>query len=316
MELTELNKIFDVKLGNKFDANKMNFVANGEINFISRDSKNNGCVGTVMKYGETEPFNERVITVSLGGSFLLSSFVQPKKFYTAQNVAVLTPLKEMRLIEKLFYCKCISLNRFKYSAFGREANRTLKILKVPKEIPSWVEELTPNLPYTKVPVCSKNIQLDDRKWRFFVYQDLFDIERGRGARKFDVTDNGTTPFITSTDSNNGLIGRVNKNPCHQGNVITVARNGSIAQTFYQPEAFCSTEDIHVFNPKFSLNPYIAMFLIPVIKKEGYKYSYARKWGLERMRISKMQLPVDEDEEPDWHFMEDYIKSLPYSTYIA
>ena len=316
MQLAELNTIFDVKLGNKFDANKMNFVTDGEINFISRDSENNGCVGTVMKYGETEPFKEGMITVSLGGSFLLSSFVQPRKFYTAQNVAVLTPLKEMKLTEKLFYCKCISVNRFKYSAFGREANRTLKTLKVPKEIPCWIEELNPNLTYTKTPVCSKNIRLNDRGWEYFVYRDLFDIERGRGARELDVTDDGVTPFVTSTDSNNGLIGRVNKSPCHQGNVITVARNGSIAQTFYQAEAFCSTEDIHVFNPKFSLNPHIAMFLIPVIKKEGYKYSYGRKWGLERMRISKMQLPVDKDKEPDWHFMEDYIKSLPYSAYIA
>ena len=144
MNLTELNKIFDVKYGKKFDANKMEFSERGDINFISRDSKNNGCVGTVVSYKEIKPFDEGLITVSLGGSFLLSSFVQPKKFYTAQNVAVLIPKKPMDLNMKIFYCKCISMNRSKYSAFGREANKTLKYLEIPDTVPEWVKKSTFN----------------------------------------------------------------------------------------------------------------------------------------------------------------------------
>ena len=55
MNLTELNKIFDVKLGNKFDANKMIFSDSGDIDFISRDSKNNGYVGTEKEIMELNP---------------------------------------------------------------------------------------------------------------------------------------------------------------------------------------------------------------------------------------------------------------------
>ena len=43
-----------------------------------------------------EPYDEGLITVSLGGSFLLSSFVQPKKFYTAQE-------KNQRLNKIVFF---------------------------------------------------------------------------------------------------------------------------------------------------------------------------------------------------------------------
>ena len=315
MSLVELNKIFDVKYGNKFDANKMEFVENGEINFISRESNNNGCVGKVKKYDNVEPYAAGLITVSLGGSFLLSSFLQPIKFYTAQNVAVLIPRKKMSINEKIFYCKCISMNRPKYSAFGREANRTLKKLEVPNNPPAWIENINYDFSNICEPASKTKIRLDDRKWKYFIYQELFAIERGNGARKSDVTDEGKTRFITSTDSNNGFIGKVNKVPCHNGSVITVARNGSIAQTFYQSEPFCSTEDIHVFNPQFKLNPYIAMFLIPLIKKEGHKYSYGRKWGLDRMNSSKIKLPIDEKENIDWQFMEDYIKSLRFSNRI-
>ena len=118
---------------------------------------------------------------------------------------------------------------------------------------------------------------------------------------------------TSIDKNNGLVGFVNTRPEHRGNVLTVARNGSVGETFYQEKDFCSTEDVHVFNPKFKMNKYIALFLITLIRKEKYKYSYGRKWGLERMNESIIKLPICNTGNPDWQFMEDYVKSLPYSS---
>ena len=56
-----------------------------------------------------------------------------------------------------------------------------------------------------------------------------------------------------------------------------------------------------------------MFLITLIKKEKYRYNFGRKWGLERMNKTIIMLPVDDNNNPDWQFMEDYIKSLPYSS---
>ena len=61
-------------------------------------------------------------------------------FYTAQNIDVLEPLTEMSLEVKLYYCLCIEANRFRYSTFGREANRTLRKLAIPTRdsVPQWV----------------------------------------------------------------------------------------------------------------------------------------------------------------------------------
>jgi hypothetical protein len=263
------------------------------------------------------PFQAGLITVSLGGSYLLSSFVQPKTFYTAQNVSVLIPKKEMSVTEKIYYCKCISMNRFKYSAFGREANKSLKYLEVPSTVPEWVVgndttnliELRSKLNESKADI---ELNLSDRTWDWFEYRKLFKIVRGRGARKTDTTEKGTVPLITSIDSNNGLIGYVNKLPAHESNVITVNRNGSVGKAYYQSKSFCSTEDVHVFIPLFKLNIYIAMFLIPLIMKETYRYSYGRKWGIERMNKTMMKLPIKRKGEPDWQFMQNYIESLRYS----
>lgn len=312
MELTELRKIFYVKSGNKFDANKMDFVENGDINFISRNSKNNGCAGTVKPYGGIEPFKEGLITVSLGGSFLLSSFVQPKKFYTAQNVAVLKPHKEMKLSEKLFYCKCISMNRFKYSAFGREANKTLRFLKVPETVPSWVKEYTIKDENELIkPFKEQVISLESVKMGVFTYSELFDVKKGKRIVA-SKTQKGVCPFVSATTENNGISVMLNIETIFQGNTITVSYDGSIGEAFYQPKAYWAVDSINVLVPKFNLNPFIAMFLITIIRKEKYRFNYGRKWHKERMEKSTIKLPITEDKKPDWDFIEKFIKSLNYS----
>jgi hypothetical protein len=58
-----------------------------------------------------------------------------------------------------------------------------------------------------------------------------------------------------------------------------------------------------------------MFLIPLIQKEKYRFNYGRKWGLARMNESIIRLPAQADGEPDWGFMESFVKSLPYSKSI-
>lgn len=140
MKLTELNTLFEVEYGNKFDLNKMKQApAKNSIAFIGRSGLRNGVVAYVEEFQKIEPYKAGFITVALGGA-ALSSFVQPRTFYTAQNIAVLKPSSAMSLETKLYYCLCIEANRFRYSTFGREANRTLRTLLVPslESIPQWV----------------------------------------------------------------------------------------------------------------------------------------------------------------------------------
>lgn len=141
-DLQELRQVFQIEHGNKLDLNKMEPCkpSADAIAFIGRSGGNNGIVAFVKPLTAVTPFPAGLITVALGGA-ALSSFVQARHFYTAQNIDVLKPLKQMTLDEKLFYCLCIEANRFRYSTFGREANRTLKNLAVPKPstMPKWVK---------------------------------------------------------------------------------------------------------------------------------------------------------------------------------
>ena len=141
MKMTKLCSVFNIQHGNKFDLNKMTIVppSRDAVAFIGRSGERNGIVANVARIISKEPFQAGLITVALGGS-ALSSFVQMKPFYTAQNIDILTPKTEMSIDVKFYYCLCIEANRFRYSTFGREANRTLPDLDVPDldSIPDWV----------------------------------------------------------------------------------------------------------------------------------------------------------------------------------
>lgn len=319
--MKKLNELFDVSYGNKLDLNKMRLssISRGGVHFVGRSSENRGVSAVVAALEGVRPYEAGLITVALGGT-LLSSFVQETPFYTAQNVAVLRPKTQMGFAEKVFMCLCIRHNRFRYSAFGREANRTLRELLVPEpaEFPNWghgmvvsIDELTSS-PMNDSPAPS----LDPAAWKYFALEELFDIERGRGPRKKSLDGRGKTPFITSTDSNNGVTGFTSMKPCHAGNTLGVNRNGSVGEAFYQPRAFCSTEDVHIFTPKFQMNPFIALFLTTIIRRERYRFGYGRKWGIERMKRSRIKLPVRDNGIPDWKYMERYIMSLPFSSQLG
>jgi len=141
-ELVPLNEVFTVAHGSKMDLNKMIVRGPGSeaIAFIGRSGEGNGLTAFVGSVLGVEPYPAGLITVALGGS-ALASFVQPRRFYTAQNVDVLTPMTPMSLETKIFYCLCIEANRFRYSTFGREANRTLRTVPVPavESLPGWIE---------------------------------------------------------------------------------------------------------------------------------------------------------------------------------
>src|SRR5213075_27983 len=98
---------------NKLDLNKMVRLAAdaGGVNFVGRSGEHHGISATIQPLPDTPPFDSGLITVALGGTKLLSAFVQDEPFYTAQNVAVLTPRNAMSFAEKVYLCLCIRQNR-------------------------------------------------------------------------------------------------------------------------------------------------------------------------------------------------------------
>lgn len=315
MKLVRVSDLFDIKYGDSLELSRLEKDDCG-INFVSRTAKNNGVSAKVKRIPGIEPTPANTITVALSGS-VLETFLQPEPFYSGYHIFCLTPKVELSDTEKLFYCACIRANQYRYN-YGRQANRTLAELLIPsrEEIPTWVNKSNvqsfegANQPFTK----EQTPDIDTRTWEWFKIEDLFEIKKGKRLTKAKMK-KGNVPFIGSIDSNNGYREYIGQKPIHKGNTITVNYNGSVAEAFYQPQPFWASDDVNVLYPKFGMNQYIALFIVSLIKLERYRFNYGRKWHMERMKEARIKLPVTSDGEPDYEFMEEYIKSLPYSSSI-
>ena len=280
--------------------------------FVSSAGENNGIVGKIKQTANNKLYRGGAITVPLKGS-VLDAFYQPNDFYIAHQIAVLYPKRPMSEKELLFYCLCIRKNKFRFS-YGRQADLTLKDLKIPAYVPKKFLELDVEEPSAK-PFSNKKLAFTDRKWNWFGCGSLFEIEYGqREYTSKDILDLpiGGVPLISSTGESNGVYGFYDIQPKYS-HVLSIARTGSVGATFYHNYDCCINDDCMVLSLiKEKLNIFRGLFLCYILGQEKYRYSYARKVTPTRMRESKIKLPVDKSGVPDWQFMENYIKSLPYS----
>jgi hypothetical protein len=310
--MEKLSNIFTIGYGNGFELNRLSENSEG-INFVSRTAKNNGISAKVEKLIDVNPFQAGLITVSLGGS-VLESFLQTSNFYTGYHIFCLNPKIELSEKQKLFYCLCIRANKYRYS-YGRQANKTLGDILIPSinEIPNWINNIiVPNIP-SKNTVINERIIYNTNNWRWFQYSDIFNIIKGKRLTK-DNQVGGSIAYVSSSSFNNGIDNYINEHT--DENCLTFACYGSIGEVFYQNKKVWVSDNANVFYLKnIELNKYIAMFLIPILKLEQFRFSYGMTGKKERLQNLKIKLPVNKNGKPDFEFMENYIKSLPYSSSI-
>jgi hypothetical protein len=318
--MVPLSDLFEIRYGQSLELNRLKLLssADGGIPFVSRKMGDNGISAYVAPIPGIEPSPAGLLSCALGGNGVLSTFLQEVPFYSGRDMAHLAPKKPMSKQLLLYYCACILANRYRFS-YGRQANRTLKniLVPAPAEIPSYVAEADiSRFDGCDVPREARPIEaLQPEAWTYFKLDDLFDIRKGQRLTKANMLP-GEYPYVGASDTSNGVTARIGQAPIHEGGTISVTYDGSIAEAFYQLEPFWASDAVNVLYPKgFKLTPEAALFICTVIRLEKYRFNYGRKWHLERMRDSVIKLPVTAEGNPDFAFMEQYIKTLPYSSQL-
>lgn len=225
------------------------------------------------------------------------------------------PKKEISIQEMIYFAMLVRKERYKYM-YGRQVTpERLGNTTIPS-IPKWVNEK----PITSFegfdePIHKTKQQLDAKNWKDFTYADLFKVKKGKRVIVDEIMDTqGKHNFVSAIKNNNGVFCKTHLEPNQSANVITVNYdgNGGVAEAFYQDTSFWALDSVNVLYPKFKLNPFVALFLVTLIRKERYRFNYGRKWHKDRMEKSIIRLPVDKKGDPDWAFIEAYMKSLRYS----
>lgn len=152
--------------------------------------------------------------------------------------------------------------------------------------------------------------LNQKIWKPFLIEDIFEIKPGKRLTKNDMKA-GEIPFIGASDSNNGITQFVgNRNISEDENILGVNYNGSVVENFYHPYRCIFSDDVKRFRLKnFDGNQFSYLFLKTIILQQKIKYTYGYKFNESRMRKQKIMLPVNELSLPDFEYMEAYGRNI-------
>lgn len=301
----------------------------GTIPCINGSSLDNGLLTFLDKSIEEKGFKlQKAPSLSLsrvGNAGL--TFVQPQDFYIADNAYSLR-LKDVdgNIFIYLFISTVLNLEITKYS-YGRIINSKyfdtkIKLPSDAKGYPDWnfmekfIKERYKTIEQkTITKIKTKPEALDISTWKQFKVSDLFNVKGTRTTKLDDLelAGSGMYPYVTTQSIDNGVAGYYSIYT-EEGNAIT-ADSAVVGFCSYQEKPFSASDHVEKLIPKFKMNRFNALFIVTMLNKENYRYSYGRKFNQAKINDTIIKLPADFQGNPDWQFMENYIKSLPYGDLI-
>ena len=148
--------------------------------------------------------------------------------------------------------------------------------------------------------------MDTREWKEYRIGDIFFQNRGDESAP-NQNEEGEIIMINETRDNNGMTRKVEAKSIFNENAITISINFA-SIVFYQPIKFCASVNIAILRNK-NLNKYNSLFLCSVLKETWKRYDYGYKISKDRINNTIILLPTTPDNQPDWQFMEDFIKKI-------
>ena len=154
------------------------------------------------------------------------------------------------------------------------------------------------------------MEINTKTWKKFKVGDLFDCYLGKSPCKQNINETGKYPVISAQTNNNGIIGYTDY---EDGNFIyndklTLGNRGSY-RCFYQGGKFYAGNNVIVFDEKVLMNKFHKLFIAVLINKLDF-CGYTKYPTKTNIREEMILLP-SKNNEPDWDFMEKYIKEIKY-----
>ncbi len=302
----------------------------GDIPFISSTSLNNG----VSTYSNECSYEGKCITVSTNGN-CFDCFYHEGKIALSNDVEILVN-PNLNESNALFICTILNKEQFKWN-YGRKPKND-KVFETVIRLPQ-TEDGKPNWKYMTEYVNEienreresgrtikdslmtsnkKPLSFNTTNWKPFILSELFDIKYGVNLELSKCNEEvHEINFVARTAENNGIsskVERINNILPQDAGLISVAGGGSVLSTFYQDEPFYSGRDLYILRAKKNIDKYAKLFIITLIKREKYKYSYGRQANKTLPNI-EIKLPVIKDGSPDYEFMSNYIRALPFGDRI-
>lgn len=296
----------------------------GDTPYVSSTSFNNGVDGFIGNDSSVRRF-EDCLTLANSGS-VGSAFYHRYEFIASDHV---TQLKKEGLDKYAYLFMIPLINRLseKYS-FNREINderikREKLLLPVTDTgeidfqfMSTFMKQIETDILGTTLATFQNRLisnQLNINKlggvnWGKFFIEDIAEIISGKDIYERERVE-GINPYITATSNQNGIgyfVG--NTNATLESECLSVNRNGSVGYCFYHSYKALYGNDTRKLRPKVK-NKYVSLFISMCITNQREKYGYGYKMGTGRLKRQRILLPVNNIGQPDWEFMEEYMRQI-------
>ncbi len=293
-----------------------------KVNIVSNTTINNGVESFIFN---DEAGIKNCITIATRGNDYYACYHDDYTITIVRALLLYSTKFELNKYIGFYLCSLIRMNKYK-SAYGRVlSGDRLKQEKIllpvdENDNPNWeyIENITKKI-YERIynkfdskSLIDKKIKIKTDEWSEFELTKLFEINGSKTTPLLELEKygKGDFPYVTTQATNNGVAGFFDFYS-ESGNVLTVD-SAVLGYCSYQELSFSASDHVEKLIPKFKINKYIAMFLVTILNLEQYRYGYGRKCSQERMKKVSIKLPSI-NGNPDFEFMEKYIKSLPYSS---
>ena len=161
-------------------------------------------------------------------------------------------------------------------------------------------------------------KIDVNKWKEFKIGDLFDIHPTKAYKmnnSFLLAEDGNNPVVVNSCYNNGIGGYTNYDCTEEGNMITFSDTTSADSIFYQKDKFVGYPHVQGMYPigkyKDKWSEYTYLFFVTLFREKAINlnYDYVNKFTRESAKEIMIKLPVDNKDNPDWNYMEQYMKKM-------
>lgn len=310
-----LTDLFDIKGSKTTSLLELEEYGTGEYPYVTTKAINNGVVGFYNFY--TEEGNVLTVESAVVGYCTY----QPFPFSASDHVEKLIPKFQINEAVGLFLATIINQEQYRYN-YGRKASQSRlqeQHIKLPaknnkpdcKFMEEYIDRVSMDITrIVKEPSIDLNIEITFHAWKEFEFQDIFDIKKGKRLT-ISEQETGDIPYVSSSMFNNGVDNFI-QNGFTDENCLSFATYGSIGSVFYHPNKAWISDNcnaLYLKDRKMTAN--VAMFLKTILELEKYRFSYGVTAKIERIDKFVVKLPI-KNNKPDWEFMEQYIKSLPYS----
>ena len=311
---------------------------NGSIPRITVTGVNNGISGT-YDYCGGNTADYRVFENFISVSFLGTVFYHEEKASLDMKVHCLKPI-DMTLNQYIGHFLVTAIKAsLKGSSYADQISSTvlpqlsIKLPTTPAGLPDYAymeeymrrleDSVSSSLTALQSAQEQEKKKIDVSEWKPFHLYDIFEISMGNKFDRSKMTQNNQAiNFVGRSALNNGVacvVDFVNKNGAivepYKAGDITIAMGGSIGSAFVQEKDFYTSQNVcvlHTDNP--SITKHVKQFIVTAIIASCNNYeAFVDELNRHIKTDFVMYLPVTSDGNPDWEYMESYMRKIELYT---